>query len=85
MRKLRGNVPLHGNNYDEAQGGDALVETEGRTLIHPFDDPMVIAGQGTIGAKSIDTTGKPSTRSSYAAAAGCSPASRRTSSACGQK
>jgi hypothetical protein len=26
-----------------------LVESEGRTLIHPFDDPLVIAGQGTIG------------------------------------
>ena len=26
-----------------------LVESEGRTLIQPFDDPLVIAGQGTIG------------------------------------
>merc|ERR1719398_127989 len=37
-----------------------LVETEGRTLIHPFDDPLVIAGQGTIGAEILkQTTGKP--------------------------
>ena len=61
VRKLRGNVLLHGNNYDEAQAeAMRLVETEGRTLIHPFDDPMVIAGQGTIGAEiHRDTTGKP--------------------------
>lgn len=27
----------------------ALIEETGRTLVHPFDDPLVIAGQGTIG------------------------------------
>jgi len=25
-----------------------LIETTGRTLVHPFDDPLVIAGQGTV-------------------------------------
>lgn len=61
VRKLRGNVRLHGANYDEAQAeAMRLVETEGRTLIHPFDDPLVIAGQGTIGAEILkQTTGKP--------------------------
>eukprot|EP01043_Picozoa_sp_COSAG02_P059505 COSAG02_NODE_7600_length_2940_cov_9.106301_2_plen_524_part_00 len=49
-RKWGGNVLLHGANYDEAQSeAMRLVEVEGRTLIHPFDDPLVIAGQGTIG------------------------------------
>ena len=49
VRKLKGNVLLHGDNYDEAQAeAMRLVELEGRTLIHPFDDPLVIAGQGTI-------------------------------------
>jgi len=61
VRKLRGNVRLHGDNYDEAQAeAMRLVESEGRTLIHPFDDPLVIAGQGTIGAEILkQTTGKP--------------------------
>ena len=52
MRKFGGNVLLHGANYDEAQAeAMRLVESEGRTLIHPFDDPHVIAGQGTIGER----------------------------------
>lgn len=50
VRKFGGNVRLHGSTYDEAQAeAMRLVESEGRTLIHPFDDPYVIAGQGTIG------------------------------------
>jgi threonine dehydratase len=28
---------------------DALLEETGRTLVHPFDDPLVLAGQGTVG------------------------------------
>src|SRR5262249_6280194 len=28
---------------------DRLVEETGRTLVHPYDDPLVMAGQGTIG------------------------------------
>nr|WP_106779330.1 threonine/serine dehydratase [Lysinibacillus timonensis] len=31
-----------------------LVQSEGRTMIHPFDDPYVIAGQGTIGVEILD-------------------------------
>ena len=34
-----------------------LVEEQGRTLIHPFDDPDVIAGQGTIGLEILDQPG----------------------------
>ena len=30
------------------------MEEQGRTLIHPFDDPDVIAGQGTIGLEILD-------------------------------
>jgi threonine dehydratase len=29
-------------------------ETEGRTFIHPFDDPLVMAGQGTLGAEIME-------------------------------
>ncbi len=28
---------------------DALIEETGRTLVHPFDDPLVLAGAGTVG------------------------------------
>jgi threonine dehydratase len=43
-------IRLFGNNYDEAQTeAFRLVQEEGMTMIHPFDDPYVIAGQGTIG------------------------------------
>lgn len=43
-------VLLHGKNYDEASNeAKRIVYAEGLTMIHPFDDPWVIAGQGTIG------------------------------------
>ncbi|MDJ0734180.1 MAG: threonine ammonia-lyase, biosynthetic [Nostocaceae cyanobacterium] len=45
-----GQVVLHGDTYDEACAYARQLETEkGLTFIHPFDDPDVIAGQGTIG------------------------------------
>ncbi|GMI32976.1 hypothetical protein TrRE_jg5655 [Triparma retinervis] len=47
-------VRLHGNNYDEAAAeAKRLMEEEMLTMIHPFDDPDVIAGQGTIGMEII--------------------------------
>lgn len=43
-------VRLFGNNYDEAAAeAKRLEKEEGMSMIHPFDDPYVIAGQGTIG------------------------------------
>ena len=33
---------------------DALIEQTGRTLVHPFDDPLVIAGQGTVGLEILE-------------------------------
>lgn len=43
-------VRLFGNNYDEAAAeAKRLEREEGMAMIHPFDDPYVIAGQGTIG------------------------------------
>jgi threonine dehydratase len=45
-----GEVVLHGNTYDDAYAYARQLEAEkGLTFIHPFDDPDVIAGQGTIG------------------------------------
>jgi len=43
-------VVLHGDSYNDAQTHcDTLAAESGMTFIHPFDDPLVIAGQGTIG------------------------------------
>ncbi len=52
VRALRGEVVLHGDNYDDAyRHALTLSESQDLTFIHPFDDPLVIAGQGTIGAE----------------------------------
>ena len=48
-------VVLHGANYDEAcVEATRLCEAEGMTFIHPFDDPLVMAGQGTIGLEMLE-------------------------------
>jgi threonine dehydratase len=50
VRALGAEVILAGDTYTDAQAHcDALMAESGMTLIHPFDDPLVIAGQGTIG------------------------------------
>jgi len=48
-------VILHGASYEEAceEALRRRVE-EGRTFIHPFDDPEVISGQGTIGLELLE-------------------------------
>jgi len=33
---------------------DELIETTGRTLVHPYDDPLVMAGQGTVGLELLE-------------------------------
>ncbi|HEX2190653.1 MAG TPA: threonine ammonia-lyase [Longimicrobiaceae bacterium] len=48
-------VVLHGSVYDEAMAeARRIMAVEGQTLIHPFDDPAVIAGQGTIGLELLE-------------------------------
>ncbi len=49
--KSRGaKVVLHGDTFDEASAhSTTLVEKHGYVYVHPYDDPDVIAGQGTIG------------------------------------
>ncbi|MGB1774839.1 MAG: threonine ammonia-lyase, biosynthetic, partial [Synechococcus sp.] len=50
VRALGAEVVLHGETYDECSAeAKRRCEAEGFTFIHPFDDPEVIAGQGTIG------------------------------------
>jgi threonine dehydratase len=33
---------------------EQLIETTGRTLVHPYDDPLVMAGQGTVGLEILE-------------------------------
>jgi threonine dehydratase len=33
---------------------EELIETTGRTLVHPYDDPIVMAGQGTVGLEILE-------------------------------
>ncbi len=43
-------VVLHGDSYSDAEAQAYAMQAEsGLTFIHPYDDPLVIAGQGTIG------------------------------------
>jgi len=49
VRRLGGKVVLHGDAYDDAASyAQKLVKEKGMTYVHPFDDPDVIAGQGTV-------------------------------------
>ncbi|MEC7422448.1 MAG: pyridoxal-phosphate dependent enzyme, partial [Pseudomonadota bacterium] len=44
-----GQVVLHGETFDEAYAHARELEQErGLTFVHPFDDPLVAAGQGTV-------------------------------------
>ena len=55
-----GNVVLHGDTYDDACAyAKQLGQEKGLTFIHPFDDPDVIAGQGTIGMEILRQYQKP--------------------------
>lgn len=54
-RELGATVVLKGQVYDDAYAHACkLQEESGATFIHPFNDPMVIAGQGTVGLEIID-------------------------------
>jgi threonine dehydratase len=50
VKSRGGHVVLHGDAFDEAYTHARQLEAEkGLTFIHPYDDPEVIAGQGTVG------------------------------------
>lgn len=50
VRGLGGEVVLFGDGFDAARAhAVGLAEREGFVFVHPFDDPDVIAGQGTVG------------------------------------
>jgi threonine dehydratase len=49
VERLGGHVVMHGGSFDEAYAHARRLEGElGLTFVHPFDDPDVIAGQGSI-------------------------------------
>lgn len=49
VRAYGAEIALHGNSYDDAYSyALERANKQGRTFIHPYDDPEVIAGQGTI-------------------------------------
>lgn len=51
-------VILHGKVYDECYDlAKEIMKEKGFTFVHPFDDPMTMAGQGTIGLEVIDELG----------------------------
>ncbi|MEM9055918.1 MAG: threonine ammonia-lyase, biosynthetic [Pseudomonadota bacterium] len=57
---LGGEVVMHGEDYDAAFAhARAYADRDGLALIHPFDDPDVIAGQGTIGMEMLRQHGGP--------------------------
>ena len=50
VRELGGEVVLSGDTYDDAYAhARELADQQTLTFVHPFDDPLIIAGQGTIG------------------------------------
>lgn len=60
VKSRGGQVVLFGDTYDDAYAhARQLSEEKGLTFIHPFDDPDVIAGQGTIGMEILRQYQKP--------------------------
>jgi threonine dehydratase len=54
-RSYGATVVRRGANYDEAwEATQEIARSEGRTIIHAFDDPDVIAGQGTMGLEILE-------------------------------
>ena len=47
-------VPYDRNNEDRAAIAKKIVDERGATLVPPYDDPLIIAGQGTIGAEIVE-------------------------------
>ena len=55
VRRYGAQVVLEGESYSDCEArARAIAEDRGATFIHPFDDPLVIAGQGTCGREIAD-------------------------------
>jgi threonine dehydratase len=53
-RRYGGEVVLHGTSQDLLSKCQELQRAENLVFVHPFDDPLVIAGQGTIGLELVE-------------------------------
>lgn len=54
-RRLGARVLLEGDSFGEARSrADVLAEVEGLTYVHGFDDPAIIAGQGSMGLEILE-------------------------------
>lgn len=54
-RHFRAEIILHGDSFDESQAYALQICAErGLTFVHPFNDPDVIAGQGTLGIEMLE-------------------------------
>jgi len=59
VRLLGGRAVLFGDAYDDASAhAQDLAAQKGLTMIPPYDDPDVIAGQGTVGKEILDQIGE---------------------------
>jgi threonine dehydratase len=55
IARLGAEIKIHGKTQDEAEIlANELVRDEGLIMVHPFDDPFVMCGQGTIGLELIE-------------------------------
>ncbi len=53
-RRLGAEVVLHGDTLDAARAHALdLAASQGLTLVHPYDDPLIVAGQGTVGLEML--------------------------------
>ncbi|MDJ0922162.1 MAG: threonine ammonia-lyase [Henriciella sp.] len=54
-RAFGARVLLEGNTFDEAKAhAEQIRQAEGLTWIHPFDDPLIMAGQGTVALEMLE-------------------------------
>lgn len=55
IRRLGATIAVHGESYDEAEAYARELQRErGLAFVEPFDDPLVVAGQGTIGLELLE-------------------------------
>jgi threonine dehydratase len=54
-RRYGARVVLHGEGFDDAAAhARQLEEREGLAFVHPYDDPAIVAGQGTVGIEMLE-------------------------------
>jgi threonine dehydratase len=60
VRRLQAKVILHGNNYDDAKDHALeLAVSQDKTYVPPYDHPLIIAGQATVGVELLEQHGNP--------------------------